>query len=87
MNVAKVAETLVKSGEKVVIGFGKGKVKPSILVDGKFVNYKAGKKIVDLKFNSFELQVKPDISIPFAPATINQTKPAMRISKNFKNYY
>lgn len=84
MNVAKVAETLVKSGEKVVIGFGKGKVKPSILVDGEFVNYKAGKKIVDLKFNSFELQVKPDISIPFAPATINQTKPAMRISKNFK---
>ena len=77
-----IAKNVAKTGEKLVIGFGKSKVKPNILVNGEFLGFKQGKKIFDFSKHNFEFQVKPDISIPFAPSTINQTKPTLRIYKN-----
>lgn len=84
MNIAKAITSVAKKGEQLAIGFGKSKVKPNILVNGEFVNFKTGKKLLNFKSNNFELQVKPDISIPISPWTIKQTKPEVRIFKNLK---
>lgn len=84
MNIAKAITSVAKKSEQLAIGFGKSKVKPNILVNGELVNYKTGKKLLNFKSNNFELQVKPDISIPISPWTIKQTKPEVRIFKNIK---
>lgn len=78
-----IAKQVAKTGEKIAIGFGKSKVKPNILANGEYFGFKKGKKLFDFSKHNFEFQVKPDITIPMAPSTINLSNPTLRIHKNY----
>lgn len=65
---------------KTVTKAAKGKIKPKVLIDGQLFPFGKGSRLAAGK--KVEFQVKPDISMPIAPATLNKTKPALPIRKN-----
>lgn len=75
--VTKVFKAVTKGVTTAV----KGKIKPQVLVDGSLVPFKAGKNLAKAA-KKVEYQVKYDITMPIAPATLNRTHPMVRIQKN-----
>lgn len=60
----------------------KCKPKPKVKIGDTFVTFKKAKTMGNLKGENFQYHAKPELSIPIAPATLNGSKPAVRIRKN-----
>lgn len=61
----------------------KCKPKPKVKISGEYVSFDKAKKMVDFSSAKVEYHAKPDLSMPVAPETLNGSKPAMRIKKNY----
>ncbi len=60
----------------------KCKPKVKVKLDGKYIPFSDAKNMVDFGKVKVKYNVKPDISMPVSPTTLNGSKPALRIRKN-----
>lgn len=56
--------------------------KLKVKIDGKYIPVADAKNMIDFSKVRVKYNVKPDISMPVSPSTINGSRPVMRIRKN-----
>lgn len=77
-----IVSKIVSAAAKPIKSAFHCKPKIKVKLGEEFIPFDKAKKTLDFTKTKVEYNVKPDITMPIAPATLNGSKPVIRIKKN-----